>query len=112
MFLESVNVVQENGDQASVSVCTIDEGKYSSVRRLLRITVFCLKFIKKRVWNRFPDELKENVRSRYKILKIIDDLRDYGVYSQDIKSARLFWVYVVQQKRFADVFFMPSLRSR
>ena len=55
VFFESANVVLENSDQVSMSVCTIDERKYSSlIRKLLRVTVFCLKFIKKRVWNRYP----------------------------------------------------------
>ena len=112
VILKSVNVVQENGNQTSISVCTNDERKYSSLTRLLSITVFCLKFIKKRLWNRCSDELKERVCSRYEILKIIDDLRDYGVYSQDIKSARLFWVYIVQQKRFTNVFCAITRKQR
>ena len=47
-----------------------------------------------------------------KILKIIDDLKDYGFYSQDIKSARMFQVYVVQQRRFADVFCAITKKQR
>ena len=35
VFFESVNVVQENSDEVSTSVCTIDERKYSSLRKLL-----------------------------------------------------------------------------
>ena len=96
VFFESANVVQENSDQVSMSVCTIDETKYSSLRRLLRVTVFCLKFLKKRVWNRYSDEVKKRICNRHRILNIIDDLRDHGIYSQDIRSAGLLWVYIVQ----------------
>ena len=59
LFFASVNVVQEKSDQTPMSVCTIDERKFSSLRKLLRVTVVCMKFIKKRVWNRCSDELKE-----------------------------------------------------
>ena len=76
MFFESVNVVQENSDEVSTSVCTIDERKYSSLRKLLRVTAYCLKFIKKRVWNRCSDEVKKRICNRYRILNIINDLRD------------------------------------
>ena len=101
-----------NSDQASITVCAIDEKKYSSLRKLLRVTVFCLKFIRIRVWNRCSDELKEKIRNRHKILKIIDDLKDHSIYSQDIKSVRLFWVYVVQQRRYADVFHAITKRQQ
>ena len=47
-----------------LTVCAIDERKYSSLRNLLRLTVFCLKFIRIRVWNRCSDELKERICNR------------------------------------------------
>ena len=96
VFFDSANVVQENSDEVSTSVCTIDERKYSSVRKLLRVTAYCLKFIKKRVWNRCSDEVKKRICNRHRILNIINDLRDHGIYSQDIRSARLFWIYVTE----------------
>ena len=98
VFFESANVVQENSDQVSMSVCTIDERKYSSLRKLLRVIVFCLKFIKKRVCNKCSDEMKKRICNRHRILNISDDLRDHGIYSQDIRSARLIWVYIVQRR--------------
>ena len=104
MFFESANVVQENNDQVSTSVCTIDERKYSSLRKLLRITAYFLKFINKRVWNRCSDEVKKRICNRHRILNIINDLRDHGIYSQDIRSARLFWVYIVQRRRYVTGF--------
>ena len=88
VFLEAANLVQENSDQGSV--CTIDETKYSSLRRLLRVTVLCLRFIKKRVWDKCSDELKRRMYSKHTILKIIDNLTDCGVYSQDIRAVGLF----------------------
>ena len=112
VFFESVNVVQENIDEVSTSVCTIDERKYSSLRKLLRVTAYCLKFIKKRVWNRCSDEVKKIICNRHRILNIINDLRDYGIHSQDIRSARLFWVYIVQRRRYADVFCAIAKKQR
>ena len=49
VIFESSNIVQENEEHQILSVCIIDEKKYSSLRRLLRVTALCLKFIKIRV---------------------------------------------------------------
>jgi len=68
---------------------------------LLQVTVW---FIKKRVWDKCSDELKQKMYDRHKILGIIDNLTSCGIYSQDIRVVSLFQVYVVQHKRFSDVF--------
>ena len=46
VIFESSNVVQEDKSHRSLLVCTIDEKKYSSLRRLLKVTAFYLKFVK------------------------------------------------------------------
>jgi len=105
VIFESSNVVQENEDRGSVSACNIDERKYSCLRRLLRITALCLKFIRIRVWSRCSTELKERICKQHQILKIFNDLKDTGsIYFRDLVSAKLLWVYVVQHRTFADVF--------
>ena len=57
-------------------------------------------------------ELKKRVLSRCKNLKIVNNLRDYDIYFPDAKSARLCWVYVVEQRRFADVFLVITKKQR
>ena len=43
------------------SVCDIDADKYSSLRKLLRITVYCLKFIKQRVLSTWSHSTKQRL---------------------------------------------------
>ena len=64
------------------------------------------------MWNRCSDEVKKRICNRHRILNTINDLRDYGIYSQDIRSARLFWVYIVQRRRYADVFCAIAKKQR
>ena len=52
VFHEMITVNHESDGERNkrCSVCNIDADTYSSLRKLLRITVYCLKFIKQRVW--------------------------------------------------------------
>ena len=105
VIFESSNVVQEDRGHGSLSACTINEEKYSSLRRLLRVTALCLKFIKMKIWNRSTTELKERICERHRILRIFDDIKDTrSIHFQDLTSAKLLWVCVVQHRRFDDVF--------
>ena len=52
------------------SVCDIDADKYSSLRKLLRITVYCLKFIKQRVWNTLSHLTRATVGDKYKLMEL------------------------------------------
>ena len=60
IIFESSKVVQKDEGHGSASACTIDKKKYSSLRRLLRVIVHCLKLIKIKVWNRCKTELKND----------------------------------------------------
>ena len=78
----------------------MDETRYSTLRKLLHVTAFCLKFIKRK-WNKCSDVLKQRVGSKHKIFKIIEGISDHGtVYSQGIKAARLLWVYIIQCRQY------------
>ena len=45
MLYEVSNVVGEDTGMALPSPLTIDESRYSTLRKLLRVTVYCFKFI-------------------------------------------------------------------
>ena len=68
------------------SVCDIDADKYSSLRKLLRITVYCLKFIKQRVWNILSHLTKATVGDKYKLIgAVMNSLTDcYSVCAGDM----------------------------
>ena len=53
------------------SVCDIDVNKYSSLRKLLRITVYCLKFIKQSAWDNLSHLTKKTIGDKYKLIVIV-----------------------------------------
>ena len=113
VILESSNVVREDESHGSLLVCTIDEKKYSSLRRLLRVTALCLKFVKMKVWDKCTTGLKKKMCKQHRILRVLNDLKDTGnIYFQDLVSARLLWLYVVQHRKFADVFHAINTKQR
>ena len=71
------------------SVCDTDADKYSSLRKLLRITVYCLKFIIQRIWNTLSHLTKAIIGDKYKLIgTVMNSLTDgYSVYAGDIKMA-------------------------
>ena len=60
VMYEAANVVRDTVvEQSYFSPFKLDEAKYSSLLKLLPITILCLKFVKMRVFNRCPQSLKE-----------------------------------------------------
>ena len=47
-----------NDQDKQFSVCGMDENRYSMLRKLLRGTAYCLKFIKQRIWSKLSINLK------------------------------------------------------
>ena len=98
------------------SVCDIDADKYSFLRKLLRITVYvyCLKFIKQRVWNTLSHLTKATIGDKYKLIGAVMSSLTYGysVYAGDIKMAARLQVYTVQRYQFQDVFVAISKKIK
>jgi len=103
VLYESSNVVSSEGQNyLTFSPLGIDETKFSSLWRLLRVTVICLKFIKKCVLNKCSQEkiLQECVMLK----KVFKDMIEESVYYTEIQDVLLLWISTVQHKRFSDVF--------
>ena len=102
---EVASVTSHDVDKVN-SVCGIDESKYSSLRRLLRVTVYCLKFIKRRAWLALIQSRRESIEGRCKLLSfVLNSLSDgSSVCAGDLQVSTLLWVFVVQKRKFADVF--------
>jgi len=98
VIYEVTNVVQD-GSQVYhdyPSPLTIDEFKYSSLRKLLRITVYCIKFIYIKVINKCSKELKERVLRKHKILeKVFNNVSEGSIYLNEIRNVTLLWLYVI-----------------
>ena len=105
---EIANAVREESKATNsdyLSPLTIDEHKCSSLRKLLRITVYCFKFIDVRVLSKCSTGLKEKALGKCKILKrVFNDMKTDSIYSYEIKNAIFIWIYVIQRRRFPDVF--------
>jgi len=96
--LYEVSSVAHDEEIQKQSVCQINEERYSSLRRFLRITCFCLKFIKRKVWNALSTSHREMISRKYVLLgKVFNSLSDTQlVNSVDIKLAMLLWVYSIR----------------
>ena len=68
------------------------------------MTAYCLKFIKRKIWNKCPTEVLNRIVQKYPNLNIFDTVRDNSVSFNDIKAAKLCWVFVIQRRNFGDVF--------
>ena len=72
------------------------------MRKLLRVSVYVLRFIKLRVWNRVSSEKQRSLKDKL-LLSIFDTFEDNGsIKSQEVKLATLLWVSFVQHRRYRD----------
>ena len=58
---ETTSVISHDVDNVN-SICGIDEKKFSSLRRLLRVTVYCLKFIRRRIWLTLTQSIRNQLK--------------------------------------------------
>ena len=85
------------------SPLSIDESKYSSLRKLFRVTSYALKFLRGQVWYRLPETTKSRICQKRKLLATVLDGSLGSLNATDIRKARLLWDYSVQQRRFQDI---------
>ena len=102
--LTSHDVDGQNAEK--YSVCTIDDKKHSTLRKFLRITVYCLKFIKLKVWNVLSYSTRVTFGEKYKLLAHVLNclMNTCLVCASDIKMTTLLWIYSIQHRQFTDVF--------
>ena len=69
---------------------------YSSLRRLYRVTVYCLKFISGRICLKLSQAVKEVIERRHKLLCLVLSSLSNGhsVCANDLQGATLLWVSV------------------
>ena len=76
-FTEGVHVAVDKLNEKEVLLFGIQKPLCSSLRRLLRISVYVLRLLKKKVWNKLDEE---------------------------IKLVSLLWIYTIQCHHYRDVF--------
>ena len=96
--LETTIVTGETSQQDSL--LGIDEKRYSLLRKLLRISVYILRFIKRNKINR------EKFLKQYKLLRtVLDNVKDSGFISaQEVKLSSLLWTSFIQRRQYGEVF--------
>jgi hypothetical protein len=80
----------------------IDPKKFSSFRKLVRISAWCMKFIKRRIWDRLSAKTRE---SHANLDRIFNDITsECHVTAAEVKESKLIWVKYTQRSNLADVF--------
>ena len=83
----------------------IDEKRFSSLPKLIRVTSYCVRFIQKRIWSVLRKETQETMSSRYVLIKQV--FREHSSYATDqvhsVCMARILWEYAVQNRQYLNV---------
>ena len=85
----------------------IDPHKYSSFRKLQRVTVYCLKFAK-RLWDKWSVEKRQ---SKPELDRLFENVSlEPTVTVDELRAVKNLWVKAIQRNHFADV--ISALKSR
>ena len=83
----------------------IDEKRFSSLQKLIRVTSDCVRFIQKGIWSVLRKETQETISSRYVLIKQV--FREHSSYATDqvhsVCMARILWEYAVQNRQYLNV---------
>ena len=103
-----------NDQDKRSSVCEIDEKRYLRLRKLLRVTVYCLKFIKQLIWRKLLNEFKRTIREKYKLLGLVFNSlsNEPSISAGDVKLAAMLWVYCIQQRKLSDVVLAIKMKRK
>ena len=94
----------DKSQQDTASLFTLEK-KCSSLRKLLRVSVYVLKFIKIKVWNQMSTDLQLKFQKHKLLTTILDNLKVHSsITSQEIKLASLLWIFFIQHRSYSDVY--------
>uniref|UniRef100_A0A914V113 Integrase catalytic domain-containing protein n=1 Tax=Plectus sambesii TaxID=2011161 RepID=A0A914V113_9BILA len=88
----------------------IDATRISTWPKLLRVTNYCLKFLKQKIWNKLSQETKVKMELK---LKMLSQLKENGeINSHNIDIAIVFNLRQIQQRHFLDVHQAIKLKQK
>ena len=101
----AVSTLTDGHSTPLASPLSINETRFSSLRTLLRVTAYILKFLTARLWQRLSDDTRANLRRNRKLLSTLLDRSGELLppSADDLRNARLLWEYTLQRRRFSDV---------
>ena len=89
-LIEVSNLVSEKKEGLLLGM---DDTRFSSLRKLLRITVYVLRFIKLKIWNRLDTERRKPIQQDQLLLTIFDELKEgEPITAKEIKLSGLLWL--------------------
>ena len=81
----------------------IDVNKHSSLRKLLKTTLYIFRFLKKSIWHKLSVETRSK---HYFLNQILEPVQKSGsILLKEWKIAQLFWDHKTQQNQFGDIIF-------
>ena len=83
----------------------MDKPHYSSLWKLLRVSVYILRFIKIKVWNKLREETRRKHQRFHLLSTVFRELVDADhITFREIKLVSLLWIYTLQHYHFKAVF--------
>ena len=75
----------------------VNENQYSSLRKLLRVSVYVLRFVKQKVWNQINVEKQQQFYEHKLLIAIFENLKQSNpITFQEIKLLSLLWISYIQ----------------
>ena len=83
----------------------IDQSRYSSLRKLLCVTILVFRFIKIKIWNQLSSDNKKLIQQHKLLITILSSLGERGpVTAGEIKLICLLWIFAIQHKYFEEIY--------
>ena len=90
---------EKDEEKQIVSLFGVDEKRYSSLQKLIRVSVYVMRYIKYRVWNRISAENRRHLCEYKLLVTIFDNLKESGpVTFQEIRLLSLLWISFIQHR--------------
>ena len=87
------------------SLFGVNENQYSSLRKLLHVSVYVLRFVKQRVWNQINVGKQQQFYEHKLLIAIFINLKQSDpITFQEIKLLSLLWISYIQHRQYPDVY--------
>jgi len=100
-FIEISNIA---GIEKRTLLFGVDETHYSSLRKLLRVSVYVMRFIKHRFWDRISEKNQRKFLHHNLLADIFNNLNHGCITPFEISVVSVLWVYFIQHRRYKDVY--------
>ena len=97
--------VNKQDQKEMKSLFGVNENQYFSLRKLLRVSVYVLRFVKQRVWNQINVDKQQQFYKHKLLIAIFDNLKQSNpITFQEIKLLSLLRISYIQHRQYPDVY--------